>query len=104
MINSKRIEIILLLKGRAVEEKVLGKKAWNEKPPIKLKVLSLQHDTVCCSQYKSYDFKMELRQIFSRLCQFAKNVKCKRIFQEFISWEPHSSLERERKIRRRLLI
>ena len=67
MINSKRIEIILLLKGRAVEEKVLGKKAWNEKPPIKLKVLSLQYDTVCCSQYKSYDFKMEFSSNFFRV-------------------------------------
>ena len=37
-----------------------------------------------------------------RLLQFAENVICRWIFQELISWGPHSSLEGQRKIRRRL--
>ena len=41
-------------------------------------------------------------QTLSRLFQFAENVKRRRIFQEFISWGPHSSLGRQRKIRHRL--
>ena len=44
--------------------------------------------------------------VFQTLChlfQFAENVKCRRISLEFISWEPHSSVETERKIRCRLL-
>ena len=40
---------------------------------------------------------------FSRLLQFAENVKCRRISLGLISWGPHySSLEREREIGRRL--
>ena len=44
---------------------------------------------------------------FSNLClvrlfQFAENGKCRRISLELISWEPHSSLLREKEIRRRL--
>ena len=38
----------------------------------------------------------------SRLFRFAENVKCRQIFQEFISWGPYSNSEGERKIRRRL--
>ena len=41
-------------------------------------------------------------QTSSRLFLFAENVKCRWISGELISWGPHSSLERERKIRRRL--
>ena len=41
-------------------------------------------------------------QTLSRLFQSAENVKCRRISQALISWQPQSSLERERKIRRRL--
>ena len=37
-----------------------------------------------------------------RLFQFTENVKCRRISLELIFWGPDSSLERERKIRRRL--
>ena len=40
-------------------------------------------------------------QTFPRLFQFAWNVKWGRISLELISWGPPSSLERERKIRRR---
>ena len=36
----------------------------------------------------------------SRLFQFAENNKCRRISLELISWGPHSSLEREKEIRR----
>ena len=43
-----------------------------------------------------------LYQTLSRLFQFAENVKCRRISLELIYWAPHLSLERERKIRRRL--
>ena len=42
---------------------------------------------------KNVTFKMN-----SRLFQFVKNVKFKRISPQLISWEPHSSLEREREI------
>ena len=38
----------------------------------------------------------------TRLFQFTENVKCGRITLELIFWGPDSSLERERKIRRRL--
>ena len=38
----------------------------------------------------------------SRLFQFSENGKCRRISLELISWGPHSSLEREKEIRRRL--
>ena len=41
-------------------------------------------------------------QTLSRLFQFAENFKCRQISLELISWGPHSSLERERKFRRRL--
>ena len=41
-------------------------------------------------------------QTLSRLFQSAENVKCRQISLELISWGPHSSLERERKTRRRL--
>ena len=41
-------------------------------------------------------------QTFSRLFQFTENVKCGRISLELIPWGPDSSLERARKIRRRL--
>ena len=41
-------------------------------------------------------------QTLSRLFRFAENVKCRQIFQEFISWGPYSNSEGERKIRRRL--
>ena len=41
-------------------------------------------------------------QTLSRLFQFAENGKCRRISLELISWGPHSSLEREKEIRRRL--
>ena len=41
-------------------------------------------------------------QTLSRLFQFTENVKCGRISLELISWGPDSSLERARKIRRRL--
>ena len=37
-----------------------------------------------------------------RLFQSAENVKCRRISVALFSWRPQSSLERERKIRRRL--
>ena len=36
------------------------------------------------------------------LFQLAEYVKCRRISQELISWGLHSSLKRERKIRRRV--
>ena len=42
-------------------------------------------------------------QTLSRLFRFAENVKCRQIFQEFISWGPYSNSEGERKIRRRLV-
>ena len=45
-----------------------------------------------------------LRQTLSLLCQFAENAKCRRIFHESTSWGPHSSIERERKIRRRVFM
>ena len=38
-----------------------------------------------------------------RLFQFAENVKCRRISLELISWRPHLSLERDRKVRPHLL-
>ena len=41
-------------------------------------------------------------ETLSSLFQFAENVKCRQISLELISWRPHSSLERERKISRRL--
>ena len=41
-------------------------------------------------------------QSLSRLFQFADNVNCRRISLKLISLRLHSSLERERKIRRRL--
>ena len=49
-------------------------------------------------------FKMNSRffNLFSRLFQFAENGKCRRISLGLISWGPHSSLEREKEIRRRL--
>ena len=37
-----------------------------------------------------------------RLFQFTEDVKCRPIFQKLISWGPYSSLERKRKICRRL--
>ena len=40
----------------------------------------------------------------SRFFQFAKNVKCRRISVQLISWGPHLRLDRERKIRRRLFM
>ena len=52
---------------------------------------------------EKFNFKMNSSFLptLSRLFQFAKKVKCRRISLELISWEPHSSLERDRKIRRR---
>ena len=41
-------------------------------------------------------------QTLSRLFQFAENVKCGRISQRVVYWGPQSSLERQRKIHRRL--
>ena len=41
-------------------------------------------------------------QSLSRLFQFAENGNCSWISLELISWGPHSSLEREKEIRRRL--
>ena len=38
----------------------------------------------------------------SRLFLFAENAHCRRISRELISWGPHSNLEKEIKIRRRL--
>ena len=40
-------------------------------------------------------------QTLSRLFRFAENVKCRQIFQELISWGPHSNSKGEGKIRRR---
>ena len=37
-------------------------------------------------------------QTLSHLFQFAENVKCRRISLDLISWGPHSSFERKRKI------
>ena len=37
-------------------------------------------------------------QTLSRLFQFAENVKCRRISLDLISWGPHSTFERKRKI------
>ena len=53
---------------------------------------------------ENVSFKMNSRffQSLSRLFQFAENGKCRRISLELISWGPHSSLEREKEIRRRL--
>ena len=49
-------------------------------------------------------FKINSRffQTLSRLFLFAENVHCRRISRELISWGPHSDLEKEIKIRRRL--
>ena len=47
---------------------------------------------------------LNVYQTLSRLFQFTENLKCRRIFLEFISWRPHSSLERERKFRLRLYV
>ena len=49
-------------------------------------------------------FKINSRffQTLSRLFLFAENVHCRRISRELISWGPHSNLEKEIKIRRRL--
>ena len=49
-------------------------------------------------------FKMNSHffQSLSGLFQFAESGKCKRISLELISWGPHSSLGREKEIRRRL--
>ena len=55
---------------------------------------------------ETFTFKMNSPAIFqtlSRLFQFPENVKCRRISLELISWGPHSSFGRERKIRCRLL-
>ena len=47
-------------------------------------------------------------RVFFKLCRvffhFAENVKWRRISLELISWESHSSLEKERKIRPRLFM
>ena len=43
-------------------------------------------------------------QTLSRLFQFAVNGKCRQISLELISWGPHSSLEREKEIRRPLFM
>ena len=53
---------------------------------------------------ENVSFKKEFPffQSLSRLFQFAENDKCRRISMELISWGPHSSLEREKEIRRRL--
>ena len=42
---------------------------------------------------------MSVFQTLSRLIQFAENIQCRQISLEWISWGPHSSLERERTFR-----
>ena len=53
---------------------------------------------------ENVSFKMNSRffQTLSRLFQFAENGKCGRISLELISRGPHSSLEKEKEMRRRL--
>ena len=53
---------------------------------------------------EKFNFKMNssFSQTLPRIFQFAKKVKCRRISLELISWEPHSSWERDRTIRRSL--
>ena len=53
---------------------------------------------------ENVSFKMNSRffQSLSRLFQFSKNGKCRRISLELNSWGPHLSLEREKEIRPRL--
>ena len=54
---------------------------------------------------ENVSFKVNCR--FFNLCRVYSNLlnmaaKCRRISQKLISWAPHSSLEREKEIRRRL--
>ena len=73
-----------------------------------LTLSSFSHTDVPCSSFFSLgsfsidDGDGSFFQTLCRLFQFAENVKCRRISLEFTSWEPHSSVETERKIRYRL--
>ena len=82
---------------------MLGRESNSGPPTCKVNALgSFSIDDEDGSEKVTFKMNSPFFQTLSRLFQFTENVKCGRISLELISWGPDSSLERERKIRRRL--
>ena len=82
---------------------LLGRESNSRPPTCKVNALgSFSIDDEDGSEKVTFKMNSPFFQTLSRLFQFTENVKCGRISLELISWGPDSSLERERKIRRRL--
>ena len=84
---------------RADRIQLYGKAILTLTPPINIGSFSI--DDGDSSENATLKMNSLFSETLSSLFLFAENVKCKRIFLALI-WRPHSSLERERKIRRRL--
>ena len=82
---------------------LLGRESNPGPPTCKVNALgSFSIDDEDGSEKVNFKMSSPFFQTLSRLFQFAENVKCGRISLELISWGPDSSLERARKVRRRL--
>ena len=84
---------------RADRIQLYGKAILTLTPPINIG--SFRIDDGDGSENATLKMNSLFSETLSSLFLFAENVKCKRIFLALI-WRPLSSLERERKIRRRL--
>ena len=71
------------------------------RPVSGVRIRSLSIDDGDGSENATFKMNSLFLQTLSSLFQFAENVKCRRISLELITWRPHASLERERKICRR---
>ena len=82
---------------------LLGRESNSGPPTCKVNALgSFSIDDEDGSEKVTFKMNSPFFQTLSRLFQFTENVKCGRISLELISWGPDSSLERARKVRRRL--
>ena len=82
---------------------LLGRESNPGPPTCKVNALgSFSIDDEDGSEKVTFKMNSPFFQTLSRLFQFTENVKCERISLELISGGPDSSLEREKKIRRRL--
>ena len=69
-----------------------------------VQMLIMRHCSSTTATVAKTSLELAFFQTLSGFFHFAENVKCKRISLELISWESHSSLERERKNHPRLFM
>ena len=67
-------------------------------------MLIMRHCSSTTATAAKTSLELALFQTLSGFFYFAENVTCRRISLGLISWESHSSLERERKNRPRLFM